>query len=222
MGKDDVDQTWQLPSDGADVESQIGPWPRRLLHVESMRSYAWNPGNVYRGIKEPRYNAISYTWGRWALKHGQRPHVAGLQVHGTPWSIPRVHPEHFSAEELHEVIKRTTAAWEEDDSDRVEFIWIDVACIDQRFNRESMLEIGRQAEIFRGAQYVYIWLNSTPTDELSRLAGSVVCLETYAFGDLPSLYQDTDEAWEAMKDTPGSALMSREEVRVYLEQEAEK
>ena len=113
MGKDDVDQTWQLPSDGADVESQIGPWPRRLLHVESMRSYAWNPGNVYRGIKEPRYNAISYTWGRWKLNHGERPDVAGLQVHGTPWSIPRVHPEHFSAEELHQVIRRTTAAWEE-------------------------------------------------------------------------------------------------------------
>ncbi len=82
-----------------------------------------------------------------------------------------------------------------------------------------MLEIGRQAEIFRGAQYVYIWPNKTSSVELSRLAGSVSCLETYAFNNLPSFYVDTQAAWDARLNTPGSPCMDRDEVRRYLDEE---
>ncbi|KAL2799239.1 hypothetical protein BJX66DRAFT_293412 [Aspergillus keveii] len=42
-----------------------------------------------------------------------------------------------------------------------DFLWLDVACIDQRPNsRENASEIGRQAKICKRAQDVYVWLTS--------------------------------------------------------------
>ena len=38
------------------------------------------------------------------------------------------------------------------------YLWIDIACIDQRRNIDSDLEIGRQAQIFGHAHRVYVWL----------------------------------------------------------------
>ena len=68
---------------------ELGEWPRRLLHVSSMTSYEWQPGNVYRGCKELKYLAISYTWGRWKLRDGQKPKVkTALQIDGVPWQNP--------------------------------------------------------------------------------------------------------------------------------------
>lgn len=185
------------PSD-ADFEELLGSWPRRLLHVGTMRSHAWQPGNVYGGVKEPRYNAISYTWGRWALKENERPEVAALEVHGTPWKIPRVDPEHFRANDfrgavqqsawtLKAVVDENSRSLTNVEAEPVDFIWLDVACIDQRFNRESMLEIGRQAAIFRGAQSVYIWLSRTASDDLDDLSCGIRELSELAFWAIPDI-----------------------------------
>src|SRR5437667_11978530 len=67
-------------------------WPRRLLHVPSMTSFKWQPGNSYGGHKEPKYVALSYTWGRWALDERTKPDFKPLQIQGVPWLIPRVDP----------------------------------------------------------------------------------------------------------------------------------
>lgn len=69
-----------------------------------------------------------------------------------------------------------TVALADDDTRSVGFIWVDVVCIDRRFNTESMLEIVRQATIFRKASAVYIWLNHMTTAELSELASSTESL----------------------------------------------
>ena len=181
---------------GSDMEELLGSWPRRLLHVESMHSYPWQPGNIYGGVKEPTYNAISYTWGRWALRENDRPEVTALPVHGTPWNIPRVDPQHFCVSDFHNAVnecaKTLTAVIENNRTVRIEyatvdFIWLDVACIDQRFNRDSMLEIGRQAEIFRNAQSVYIWLNRLVSDDLDELSGAVRDLSETAFFTIPDI-----------------------------------
>lgn len=49
-------------------EDALGDWPRRLLHVPTMTSFEWAPGNYYGSTQEPSYNATSYTWGRWAAR----------------------------------------------------------------------------------------------------------------------------------------------------------
>lgn len=153
-----------------------GPWPRRLLHVPTMTSYKWRPKNKYGRYKEPQYHAISYTWGRWRLKKDDlKPHVRALEVKGVPWSIPRVDDDHFRVTEfktaIQQALKITPPPFQVEKhrsalkqifsmgSPACEFIWLDVACIDQRDTPESKAEIGRQARIFRGAKQTYIWLS---------------------------------------------------------------
>lgn len=45
-------------------EKNLGAWPRWLLHVPSMTSCEWKPGNVYGAVASLAYNALSSTWGR--------------------------------------------------------------------------------------------------------------------------------------------------------------
>lgn len=163
--------------DLATEEDLLGHWPRRLLHVPTLTSYEWQPGNKYNNIPSPAYNAITYTWGRWRLKDTQLPNVTAISVRGTPWPIPRIDRVHFTAAEFEHFIKRTSVlrpmhisqsrkrAKKESD---VEFVWLDVACIDQRPNEpRGAAEIGRQAMIFRGAKQVYVWLTTHSFDTLS-------------------------------------------------------
>jgi hypothetical protein len=150
-----------------DEERALGEWPRRLLYVPDMTSYAWQPGNTYNGIKEPKYNAITYTWGRWRLEDNERSDVEAVDVtiDGDDWPIPRVAPEHFTADDFDLLI--ASATWEPGEGgDGVDFIWLDVACIAQRQDSQSNAEIGRQALIFRRAQFVYLWLTSLTSSEL--------------------------------------------------------
>lgn len=174
------------------MEADLGSWPRRLLHVKSMCSFSWEPGNIYGGVRNPRYNALSYTWGRWALQPNQKPDVKSINVAGTTWNIPRVDPRHFDSQDFQNAIDQVArmvskdpasedVSYLEDGTGTVEFIWVDIACIDQRFNQESMLELGRQAIIFQHAQDVYVWLNQTTTSDLLEIVLSVdsFALEAY-------------------------------------------
>lgn len=139
-----------------------------------MQSRAWLPGNKYGDAVAPRYNAISYTWGRFELQQDSDPSVTGLEVGGVDWNIPRIDPSHFTKEQFHRVVQAATyvsPGYYEDTKVRedVEFVWLDVACIDQRFTKETMLEIGRQAMIFSNATCVYVWLSHTPQVHLCDL-----------------------------------------------------
>ncbi|KAI0454254.1 hypothetical protein F5B21DRAFT_476443 [Xylaria acuta] len=164
-----------------DEEARLGSWPRRLLHVPTMTSYGWAPGNMYGRFKEPAYNAITYTWGRWRLKDQEHPHVPALTISGVPWQIPRVKPSAFTAAQLHNVIQQATKVYSQAENPHIdyrnykqfqptEFIWLDIACIDQRSHvRRSAAEIGRQAQIFHGARQVFVWLGTINSTTLKQL-----------------------------------------------------
>lgn len=169
-------------------------WPRRLLHVPSMTSHKWEPGNRYGDSTEPAYVALSYTWGRYMLSDDELPHVKPLSIRGVDWPIPRVNPvTHFSVLEFQGIINEvmrppdrffhfTDYRWRQRTWNRrlmntlyrfldnhrwaYRFLWLDIACIDQRWTRTTMLEIGRQARIFRYADQSYAWLSRTSTATL--------------------------------------------------------
>jgi hypothetical protein len=138
-----------------------GGWPRRLMHVgpSCMTSFERQPGNIYNNHKEPRYNILTYTWGRFELRNGGR----SIDVAGIDWDVPAVRPSHFSVEQFKQTITRIAQQQE------VNWIWLDVACIDQRDG--SLMkkeEIGRQIAIFEKAERVYAWLTSLSLDSLQR------------------------------------------------------
>lgn len=112
-----------------------------------MTSFTRGPGNCYGPFKEPKYNAISYTWGRWELPGGH-----SLSVHEVSWKVPAVSPECFTVAEFRNMIRRASR-----DAD---FVWIDVACIDQGNNAVKMAEVGRQAQIFSEAANTFVWLHT--------------------------------------------------------------
>ena len=86
-------------------EGQLGKWPRRLLHVDTLTSYEWRPGNIYNGVQEPEYNTISHTWGRFELKAGEMPEIDAIRIKGIDWDVPRIRPDHFTVEESENVLR---------------------------------------------------------------------------------------------------------------------
>lgn len=119
-----------------------------------------NPETLDLDIR-PRYNILSYTWGRWRSEDYQP-----IAIEGTSWKIPAVVPEHFTASDFERVL-RYVAAQEE-----VKYVWVDVACINQgRDNPEDIAEgadqVGKQMSIFSQASIAYIWLCGTSSAELN-------------------------------------------------------
>lgn len=136
-------------------------WPARLLHVHTLISYPREPGDIYGGYVKPRYNAISYTWGRFALQKQENPEVKAAPIKGTTWVdyIPRMNPARYTVQELEHAIK--TAAYPHDGYPAVDFLWLDIACINQTPNSPEMArEVGRQVKIFRGATDTFVWLTT--------------------------------------------------------------
>lgn len=195
-------------------------WPRRLLHVPSMTSHKWSPGNTYGATSNPTYIAVSYTWGRFVI--GQTGSADNSLVQLMPikkinWPLPRIRPEHFSVDDFLQAIRemmrpadrfyefdhlrnkralrkggylrslfRPLLRWLEKHLSEFEFLWLDIACIDQRDGDTSrtstkMAEIGRQARIFQNAKHTYVWLSETShqklQDSLDKLASAVVGLQ---------------------------------------------
>ncbi|KAF8852554.1 hypothetical protein BDZ45DRAFT_730116 [Acephala macrosclerotiorum] len=151
------------------VSSTNAVWPLRLLHISTMTSFQRNADNVYtsstsrESFKEPEYNVLSYTWGRWACEEGP-----ALSINNITWKVPSVSADCFSTEEFRTVIKRA--------SRDVLFIWVDIACIDQEDHATKMFEIGRQAGIFNGARTSYIWLHLLSAADLQRQADELLGL----------------------------------------------
>lgn len=169
----DIDsQVFGRNTDQYDDEDEIGSWPRRLLHVPSMTSFEWAPGNNYGDCVAPRYNAISYTWGRYDLdrpglkKKKAYRNTKAIEIKGIKWGTPRINPQHFTVDEFEHLIKQTCVRHSGTDRD-VEFLWLDVACIDQNNGPQKMAEIGRQAAIFQGAHRVFVWLSKHSENRLS-------------------------------------------------------
>ena len=161
-------------------------WPRRLLHVESMTSYPWQPRNTYGGYKAPRYNAITYTWGRFSLRPDDAEYASTepLPIRGISWPVPRVKASHFTADQFRRVIESVAFPPDDDEDEPAEFVWLDVACIDQTYPRteEYYSEVGRQARIFRGAQEVAVWLTAFDAQRLGKWWTSLKAIEEPVIG----------------------------------------
>ena len=128
-------------------------WPHRLLHIPSMTSREWKPGNIYGPDTEPDYSILSYTWGRFQIPNGPR-----LSIKGIDWQIPSINENHFTVADLRRLLEQMML--------KHDYAWIDIACIDQKREKEKMLEVGRQASIFKGARQAYVWLNKYEPETL--------------------------------------------------------
>lgn len=131
-------------------------WPRRLLLVEGNKLTSLEKAGhcTYGDFHSPSYNILSYTWGRWEVAKGR-----SLLIHNVPWEIPVIDPLAFTVEAFSRAVQRAARG--------CRFIWLDIACIDQKDYAIKMDEIGHQAAIFRGAEEAYIWLHRTPLELLS-------------------------------------------------------
>lgn len=141
-------------------------WPRRLLHIPTMTSLEREEGNTYGDVRQPDYNILTYTWGRWRVTDGPRLDVAGVD-----WDIPAIDERAFTLESFRRVIQTMS-----EDSD---FVWIDIVCIDQKRYGVKMDEIGRQGGIFANAKHVYIWLWTLPQTSLQAVIDDIVHCSLY-------------------------------------------
>lgn len=146
------------------IESGPRAWPRRLLHVPSMTSHERSNEGFYGDLYEPAFNAISYTWGRYAIKHGP-----SINIRGISWEMPSIYPNHFTVDSFYKVLQAAASP--------NGLVWVDVACIDQKNPNVKMDEIGKQADIFSRASNVFIWLSSLANAQVTM---SVQALQDFA------------------------------------------
>lgn len=144
-------------------------WPRRLLYVDddTLTSLEKTGECTYGTFHAPSYNILSYTWGRWEI-----PCEPALPIQNITWKVPPVQPEAFTVEAFAKVVRRVSRG--------CHFIWLDVACIDQKETSVKMDEIGHQAAIFRGAQEAYIWLHAAPRAALHEFITGAHGAELYS------------------------------------------
>lgn len=197
---------------GRTMSRSLEDWPQRLLHVPTMTSYEWQEGHRYGTHLRPRYNAISYTWGRYELRSPQeQPHVKPIHINGLTWAVPRIHESHFTVAQFETLIQRSTEAITFEGNNPAftnrkptEFVWLDVACINQTPNHpQKAQEIGRQAHIFKKATRVLIWLNGSSKELLEDAADSIAQAAATASGDFSNL-SPGQSRW---KSVPGSGSL---------------
>ncbi|KAI0380332.1 hypothetical protein F5Y04DRAFT_271584 [Hypomontagnella monticulosa] len=135
-------------------------WPHRLLHVETMTSHIRQGDNTYGSVREPVYNVLSYTWGRFMDRTLKE---TSLVVHGIDWPIPPIQKSHFSAITFQDAIHHAANGYRHS----CEWLWVDIACIPQEHDQETQeaarirdQEISRQVEIFYRAKEAFAWLSS--------------------------------------------------------------
>ncbi|KIW65018.1 hypothetical protein PV04_07308 [Phialophora macrospora] len=170
-------------------------WPRRLLHVATMTSFVRDDGNAYGRHKEPKYNILSYTWGRFTNPTGR-----AIQIKGVEWPIPAIEESHFSVEEFEAVIRQVGCD--------VDFVWVDIACIHQEDEILKAEDVGDQAGIFKNAHKAFIWLNRLARSTLAACIEEIGCDGMFGLMKLANtglLAEDTDswtksitEGWESV------------------------
>lgn len=95
-------------------------------------------------------------------KKSAKDTIEAIGIRGVPWQVPRIDTKHFTVTQLQDVLHRVcepVALSQFHHLSRTEFVWLDIACIDQRWGPLPALEIGRQANIFKQASGVAAWLS---------------------------------------------------------------
>lgn len=147
-------------------------WPKRLLHIPSKTSRQWEPGDVYGDHKEPAYAILSYTWGKYEVAEGPR-----LGIKGIDWKIPSIRPDHFTVASFTSLLEQIGLEYQ--------YVWVDIACIDQKREKAKMEEVGRQGSIFQRARRAYVWLNKYEPEIIQEhLQRLMQCGYRYALGHM--------------------------------------
>ena len=191
-------------------------WPRRLLHIPTMTSHERSGDGKYGDCQYPKYNILSYTWGRWHVRDYDPMHPY-IHVHGTSWAIPRIDEAHFTATAFYKVVQRMMQPQQ-----GIEWAWIDVACIDQENDAVKMDEVGRQASIFKKASRAFVWLSQSHSLELAdafRTIGDLACVSLgdtingkHQTGACPALRQIYSSATKILEDPWFTSLWTLQEL----------
>lgn len=134
------------------ISRTAGPSGYCILSL--LTSFTKGDDNTYGGFKEPAYNVLSYTWGRFQDRDANMSKA--LPIKGVSWPIPAIREDRFTVETFKKVLNQMRGFG-------VDFVWVDIACTDQQNEAVKMEEIGRQAGIFKNAQSAYIWLSHIST-----------------------------------------------------------
>jgi hypothetical protein len=208
-GEEDLTTEEDSSSDGGSAAEEgmpYGRWPQRLLHVSSMTSYRWQPGNRYGSYVSPSYNTVSYTWGRYRLKDNELPEVTALPIKfdvdsKDTWEIPRIRPDRIAVDQFLDMI-RLAVQVDDEKLGGVDFLWLDLACIDQRDNDDTQTEINRQALIFKNARTSYVWLHHLDTGAIE---DAIMKLEQAGKGVTPTsdpkIHSELMNGW-ALRELP--------------------
>lgn len=163
-----------------------------------MTSIPRNDENIYRFddivAKEPEYSTLSYTWGRWRIKNDPKAPPA-LQIKNTPWPVPAVEETHFTPASFQNVVHKIQ-------QNGVDWVWIDVGCIDQRRGAEqAAIEIGRQASIFKQAKSTFVWLSRLRSQPLGQAMDDIIEHggRLYAYNHPTSVVIDLDDTMNKLQ-----------------------
>jgi hypothetical protein len=101
------------------------------------------------------------------------PIVKPIEVRGVNWNIPRIDEAHFTVTRLEELLRRSIdhrpSPTKAHSIVAIEFVWLDVACINQTPDHPQMaFEIGRQARIFREAKRGSVCLTQSTHENLEK------------------------------------------------------
>ncbi|KAH8763153.1 hypothetical protein F5883DRAFT_560031 [Diaporthe sp. PMI_573] len=160
------------------LEQQPRPqayWPRRLLHIPTMRSVERSEGNGYGPtgetsgkVVEPPFATLCYTWGRYRSFADEGSDIA---ISGLPpsWGIPSVDPRHFTTDALRQVIQTISR------DVGVDYMWIDIACVNTDWDPDVDFEeeVYMQQYIFMTASWSFIWLSETASYYVSEVAKNI-------------------------------------------------
>lgn len=141
------------------------------------------------------------------MRDDEMPEVKPIEIVGVSWESPRINPTRFTQEQFMDFIRNATDLRPHQES-QVEFLWLDVACIDQRPSEPaSAAEVSRQAHIFKGAYKVSVWLNVTELWQLEAMRDS--------FRQIMPGHADPNGPWAHVVDATG---LSVEEIAEMLHQ----
>lgn len=136
-----------------------------MMSVEQGHDNTFTCETMTEAKRLPRYNILSYTWGRWRSDNA-RP----IDIKGTPWKIPAVQQEHFTPEVFERVLRIASKS--------ADYVWVDVACINQGRSpedvTESMDQVGKQMGIFSQAYQAFVWLNRSSKEDLQKAVDGVI------------------------------------------------
>lgn len=133
--------------------------PYYLWDVEQKRTVV---SSKIRG--DARYTAVSHTWGRWLLEDAPSLEVEGVDQ----WMIPQ--NSKFPVQNLPSLLSLVPT--------HTRYIWFDLVCIPQKppepeLIERARLEIGRQAKIFRRAEFAIAWINEDQVQSWSGLRAAI-------------------------------------------------